>query len=60
MEITFDRGNAQQPKGHALAYFRVSTEPDKVYAAYVIILPVKADFAKYVPPFLHRTWATCP
>lgn len=52
MEITFDRGNSQQPKGHALAYFRVSTEPDKVYATYVIILPVKADFNKYVPPFL--------
>jgi hypothetical protein len=52
MEITFDRGNSQQPKGHAVAYFRVSTEPDKVYATYVVILPVKADFAKYVPPFL--------
>ena len=52
MEITFDLGNAQRPKGHAIAYFRVSTEPDKVYAAYIIILPLKADFAKYVPPFL--------
>ena len=52
MELPFDRGNPQQPKGHALAYFRVSTEPDKVYSTYVVILPVKADLAKYVPPFL--------
>jgi len=52
MEITFERGDSQRPKGHALAYFRVSTQPDKVFAAYIIILPVKADFAKYIPPFL--------
>ncbi len=52
MELTFDLGNPQQPRGHALLYFRVSTEPDKVYATYVVALPVKADLAKYVPPFL--------
>ena len=52
MELAFDRGNPQQPKGHALAYFRVSTEADKVYSTYIVILPVKADLAKYVPPFL--------
>ena len=52
MDITFDLGNPRQPKGHSLAYFRVSTEPDKVYATYIVILPVKADLAKYVPPFL--------
>ena len=52
MDIKFDRGSPQHPKGHALAYFRVSTEPDKVYATYVVVLPVKADLAKYVPPFL--------
>lgn len=52
MDITFDRGTPQQPKGHALAYFRVSSEVGQVYATYVVILPVKADLAKYVPPFL--------
>jgi hypothetical protein len=52
MDLTFERGNPQQPKGHALIYFRVNTEPDKVYATYVVTLPVKADLAKYVPPFL--------
>src|SRR5918992_1320688 len=52
MDLTFERGNPQQPKGHALVYFRVDTEPDKVYATYVVTLPVKADLAKYVPPFL--------
>ena len=52
MDLTFDRGDPDRPKGHALLYFRVSTEPDKVYATYLVTLPVKADMSKYVPPFL--------
>ena len=30
----------------------MDTEPDKLYASYIVVLPVKADFGKYVPPFL--------
>ncbi len=52
MDLIFDRGDSQNPKGHALLYFRVDTEPDKVYATYVVTLPVKSDLTKYVPPFL--------
>jgi hypothetical protein len=60
MDLTFERGNPQQPKGHALVYFRVNTEPDKVYATYIVTLPVKADLAKYVPPFLATHLANLP
>ncbi|MCH2675355.1 MAG: hypothetical protein MK099_06455 [Dehalococcoidia bacterium] len=52
MDLSFDRGDPQNPKGHALLYFRVDTEPDTVYATYVVTLPVKSDLTKYVPPFL--------
>ena len=52
MDLTFERGDPEQPKGHAVLYFRVDTEPDKVYATYVVTLPIKADLAKYIPPFL--------
>ena len=52
MDLTFERGDPQRPKGHALLYFRVNTEPDIVYATYLVTLPVKADLTKYVPPFL--------
>lgn len=52
MDMTFERGDPQKPRGHALAYFRASSEPDKVYATYIIVLPFAIDFAKYVPPFL--------
>ena len=50
--MTFERGDAQRPRGHALVYFRIDTEPDRLYASYIVVLPVKADFGKYVPPFL--------
>ena len=26
--------------------------PTKLYASYIVVLPVQADFGKYVPPFL--------
>ena len=52
MDLTFERGDSQRPRGHALVYFRVDTEPDKLYASYIVVLPVQADFGKYVPPFL--------
>ena len=60
MNLTFERGDPQHPKGHALLYFRVSTEPEKVYATYVVTLPVKSDLTKYVPPFLASHLGSLP
>ena len=60
MDLTFDRGDPQHPKGHALLYFRVNTEPDKVYATYIVTLPVKSDLTKYVPPFLAAHLGSLP
>lgn len=60
MDISFDRGDPQKPRGHALAYFRTRSEPDKVYATYIIVLPVSMDFAKYVPPFLASHMGSVP
>jgi len=60
MDLTFDRGDPQNPKGHALLYFRVDTEPDTVYATYVVTLPVKSDLTKYVPPFLASHLGSLP
>jgi hypothetical protein len=60
MDLTFDRGDPQHPRGHALLYFRVNTEPDRVYATYVVTLPVKADLTKYVPPFLASHLGSVP
>ena len=52
MDISFERGDPGRPKGHALVYFRTRMEPDKVYATYIIVLPISVNFSKYVPPFL--------
>ena len=52
MDLVFEKGDSQNPRGHALLYFRVDTEKDTVYATYVVTLPVKSDLTKYVPPFL--------
>ena len=60
MDITFERGDPQRPKGHAMLYFRVDTEPDRVYATYVVTLPIKADLTKYVPPFLSSHLGNLP
>ena len=52
MTLEYHIGNAADPKGHALIYFRDGSNPDQVGASYVVILPVSVDISKYVPPFL--------
>ncbi len=52
MDLNFERGDADSPRGHAVVYYRDSADPGKVAATYVIVLPVSVDFSKYMPPFL--------
>ena len=52
MTLEYHIGDPASPKGHALIYFRDGADPDKVGAAYVVMLPVPVDISKYVPPFL--------
>ncbi|MBT3995620.1 MAG: hypothetical protein HOF01_07455 [Chloroflexi bacterium] len=52
MTLEYHIGNAADPKGHALIYFRDGSNPDKIGASYLVILPVAMDISKYVPPFL--------
>jgi hypothetical protein len=52
MDLNFERGDANSPRGHALVYFRDTANPDTVSATYLILLPVSVDLQKYVPPFL--------
>ncbi|MCI0441432.1 MAG: hypothetical protein L0177_20205 [Chloroflexi bacterium] len=52
MDIAFDKGSRDKPKGHALLYFRSSFDHEEVWATYLVILPITVDVSKYVPPFL--------
>ena len=51
MDITFERGSADKPAGHALVYF---SDPSSgtVLATYVVVLPVNLELSRYVPPML--------
>ena len=51
MDITFERGSKESPKGHAFVYFK-SALGDEIWCTYVVMLPISFDVAKYVPPFL--------
>ncbi|MFP3880579.1 MAG: hypothetical protein ACLFVA_06465 [Dehalococcoidia bacterium] len=46
--LTFERGNSTGPKGHALLYF--SSEKGQLLATYMVILPVRMEVGKYLPP----------
>jgi hypothetical protein len=52
MTLEYHIGNSASPKGHALIYFQDGSNPDRVGASYIVILPVSVDISKYVPPFL--------
>ena len=50
MDLYFERGESDTPKGHALVFFRRKFDPETVLATYVIALPIKVDVTKYIPP----------
>jgi len=52
MALEYHFGDPTNPKGHALIYFRDGSDPDRVGASYLVMLPVSVDISKYVPPFL--------
>ena len=52
MDIIFESGSKERPKGHAILYFRSATDSEEVWATYMVLLPISVDISKYVPPFL--------
>ena len=52
MDLTFEKGTKEEPKGHAFLYFRNSTDHEEIWATYLVMLPINVDVSKYVPPFL--------
>lgn len=49
MDLSFEQGNQDKPRGHAILYYRAGGE---TLATYVVVLPLKVDFARYIPPVL--------
>lgn len=50
MILDFERGSQAEPRGHALAYASSLTEPNAVYAAYLVVPPISINLSKYMPP----------
>ena len=50
MDLYFERGVRETPKGHALIYFHEKYDSAVVLASYIIALPIKVDMTKYIPP----------
>ncbi len=48
--LTFEIGDESSPRGHALLYF--GNPRSGLLATYVVLLPVKMDMSKYLPPML--------
>lgn len=49
MDLTFERGDAARPAGHAVLYFTTGA-PERVLATYLVVLPIALNIAKYMPP----------
>ena len=50
MALTFEIGDESRPRGHAVLYF--GNPRTGLLATYVVLLPVKMDVSKYLPPML--------
>ncbi|MCL6648317.1 MAG: hypothetical protein K6U89_08295 [Chloroflexi bacterium] len=49
MELAFERGSADRPRGHAILYFQTA-ESGALLATYLVLAPITFDIAKYIPP----------
>lgn len=47
--MEFEKGDASRPRGHAVLYYRMG---DTYLATYIMVLPLKLDFEKFIPPVL--------
>jgi len=50
MQLAFERGDPKQPRGHAVVFFRSSSDPKTILASYVVVPPISMDFSKFIPP----------
>lgn len=48
--LSYEIGDPDRPRGHALVYFQDLHDPVRLLASYVVVPPITMDFAKYVPP----------
>ncbi|MFN8637319.1 MAG: hypothetical protein U0893_26005 [Chloroflexota bacterium] len=50
MQLAFERGDPKRPRGHAVVYFRATSNQQMILASYVVVPPISMDFSKFIPP----------
>lgn len=52
VQLRFELGDAQSPRGHAILFARVGSDQDRIIATYCVVLPITFSIGKYLPPVL--------
>ena len=52
MQLHFELGDPETPRGHAILFARISGNPQRVIATYCVLLPIQFSIGKYLPPIL--------
>jgi hypothetical protein len=52
VQLHFDRGDPQAPRGHAILYARSGGADGPLLATYCVVLPIAFSIGKYLPPML--------
>jgi hypothetical protein len=52
VQLRFELGDAQAPRGHAILFARVGSDPNHLIATYCVVLPIQFSIGKYLPPIL--------
>jgi hypothetical protein len=52
MQLSFDLGDRQAPRGHAILYAHAGEDRSHILATYCVILPIQFSIGKFLPPML--------
>ena len=52
MQLSFDLGDPQAPRGHAIVYAHAGDNRSHILATYCVVLPIQFSIGKFLPPML--------
>lgn len=52
MQLHFELGEAETPRGHAILYAHLGNDTQRVIATYCVVLPIQFSIGKFLPPIL--------
>ena len=52
MQLRFELGEANTPRGHAIVYAHLGNDTQRVIATYCVVLPIQFSIGKFLPPIL--------